>query len=131
MAMGRGSARPTNRADELHLDACVLQSLAILWAYCDLALDRLSVQVQRDLFFPVLVELDVHGLALVEFLEDDVDVDGRGEEVGHGGRAGAVARGLFTMQWGDVGAGARAGVEHQQLSAGPAAPACSGALSHP
>jgi hypothetical protein len=80
------TGRRTNCADELHLDARVLEALAILGPHRDLALDRLAIEVQRDLLFAVLVELDVDGGAVVEVLEDDVDVDGGGEEVGHGER---------------------------------------------
>jgi hypothetical protein len=76
----------TNGANELDLDACVLEALAILGSHRDLALDRLAVEVQGDLFLARLVELDVDGGAVIEVLEDNVDVDGGGEEVGHGGR---------------------------------------------
>jgi hypothetical protein len=69
----------------------VLEALAILGPHGDLALDRLAIEVQRHLLLAVLVELDVDGGAVVEVLEDDVDVDGGGEEVGHGGRAGPTA----------------------------------------
>lgn len=88
---GLGRAQRTNRADELHLDARVLQALAILGPYRDLALDRLAIQIQRHLLLAVLVELHIDRLALVEVLEDDVDVDGDAEEVGHGGRGAASA----------------------------------------
>jgi hypothetical protein len=64
----------------------VLQPLAILGPDRDLALDRLAVQIQRHLLFAALVELDVDGGAVVEVLEHYVDIDGGGEEVGHGGR---------------------------------------------
>jgi hypothetical protein len=79
----------TDGANELDLDARVLKALAILGSHRDLALDRLAIEVQRDLFFAGLVELDVNGGAVVEVLEDDVNIDGGGEEVGHSGRRGA------------------------------------------
>lgn len=52
--------RRTNGADELHLDARVLEPLAVLWPYRYRALDRLSVHIQRCLLAPVLVQLDIH-----------------------------------------------------------------------
>jgi hypothetical protein len=76
---------PTNGTDELHLDARVFQPLAILGSYRDLALDRFAIQIQRHLFFAVLVQLHIHGRAVVEVLEHNVDVDGGGEEVRHAG----------------------------------------------
>jgi hypothetical protein len=66
----------------LHLDACVLQSLAILWSNCYGTLDRLAVHVQGDALAAALVELDIDSLALIEVLENDVNVDGGGEEQG-------------------------------------------------
>jgi hypothetical protein len=77
--------QPTNRPNELHFDACVLQSLAILGSDCDLSLDRLAIEVQWHFLFAVLIELDIDGRAVVQVLEDNVDVDWCGEEVGHGG----------------------------------------------
>jgi hypothetical protein len=76
---------PTDGANELDLDARVLEALAILGPDGDLALDRLAIEVERDLLFAVLIELDVDGGAVIEVLEDNVDVDRGGEEVGHGG----------------------------------------------
>lgn len=73
----------TYRADELHLDARVLQPLAVLGPHRNGALDRLAVHVQRGLLAAVLVQLHVDHGALVGILEDDVDVDGRREEVRH------------------------------------------------
>jgi hypothetical protein len=61
----------------------VLQALAVLWPDCDGALDRLPVHVQRGLLAAVLVQLHVDHGALVGILQDDVDVDGRREEVRH------------------------------------------------
>ncbi|KAL8303673.1 hypothetical protein RB597_004906 [Gaeumannomyces tritici] len=78
-------------ADELHLDARVLQPLAVLGPHRHGALDRLAVHVERRLLAPVLVQLDVHHGPLVAVLEDDVDIDWRREEVRHGGRAGGAA----------------------------------------
>lgn len=72
----------TDCPDELHLDARVLQSLAILWSNRYGALDRLAVHVQGDALAAALVELDIDSLAFIEVLEDDVDVDGGGEEEG-------------------------------------------------
>lgn len=60
----------------------MLQSLAILWSNRYSALNRLAVHVQRDTLAAALVELDIDGLALIEVFEDDVDVDGGGEEQG-------------------------------------------------
>ena len=62
----------------------MLEALAIFGADGDLALDRLAIEVEGDLFLAVLVELDVDGGAVVEVLEDNVDVDRGGEEVRHG-----------------------------------------------
>ena len=73
----------TYRADELDLDARVFQSLAILWPHCDCTLDRFTIHVQRGLLAAVLVQLHVDHCALVGILQDDVDVDGRREEVRH------------------------------------------------
>lgn len=72
-------------ADELHLDARVLEALAVLGADRHGALDGLAVHVEGGLFAAVLVELDVDHGPVVGIFEDDVDVDGGGEEVGHGG----------------------------------------------
>lgn len=83
LACLRAGGRRTYRADELDLDAGVLQSLAVLWPDCDGALDRLAVHVQRGLLAAVLVQLHVDHCALVGILQDDVDVDGRREEVRH------------------------------------------------
>jgi hypothetical protein len=66
----------------LHLDACVLQSLAILWSNRYGALDRLAVHVQGDALPAALVKLDINSLALIEVVKNDVDVDGGGEEQG-------------------------------------------------
>jgi hypothetical protein len=60
----------------------MLQSLAILWSNRYGALDRLAVHVQGDALAAALVELDIDSLALIEVLENDVDVDGGGEEEG-------------------------------------------------
>ena len=85
---------PTNRPNELHFDARVLQSLAILGSDCDLPLDRLAIEVQWHFLLAVLIELDIDGRAVVQVLEDNVDVDRGGEEVGHGGDSatGTLAR---------------------------------------
>lgn len=63
----------------------MLQALAILGPYGDLALDRFAIEIQRHLLLAVLVELDINGGAVVEVLEHDVDVDRGGEEVRHAG----------------------------------------------
>lgn len=60
----------------------MLQSFAILWSNRHGALDRLAVHVQRDALAAALVELDIDSLTLVEVLENDIDVDGGGEEQG-------------------------------------------------
>lgn len=80
-------------ADELHLDAGVLEALAILGPYCDGALDRLAVHIQGRLLPPIFVELDVDHGALVGILEDDINVDGCREEIRH--VAGAPRAGQF------------------------------------
>jgi hypothetical protein len=74
----------TDGADELHLDARVLQPLAILGPHGDGAADGLAVHVQRHLFAAALVLLDVDHGAVVAVGEDDVDVDRGREEHGHG-----------------------------------------------
>ena len=66
----------------------MLQPLAILGPHGYLSLDRLAVEVQRHLFLAVLVQLDLDGGAVIEVFEDDVDVDGGGEEVRHGWEGG-------------------------------------------
>ena len=85
-------AQRTNCPNELHFDARVLQPLSILGPDGNLTLDRLAIQIQRDLLLAVLVKLHIDRLALVGFLEDDVDVYGGGEEVGHGGRRDCSAQ---------------------------------------
>ena len=85
---GRGwkkKAAHTYRADELHLDAGMLQPLAILGSHGDGALDRLAVPVQGRLFATVLVELDIDHGPVVCVLENDVDIDRSREEVRHDG----------------------------------------------
>lgn len=49
----------TNCANELHLDACVLQTFAILWPDRHCALDGLPVHVQGDPLAAAFVELDI------------------------------------------------------------------------
>jgi hypothetical protein len=83
--MLRGCRGPTDGADELHLDACVLQPLTVLGTHGDGAADRLAVHVQRHLFAAALVLLDVDHGAVVAVGEDDVDVDRGREEHGHDG----------------------------------------------
>ena len=78
----------TYRPDELHLDARVLEPLVVFRPYRDRPFDRLSIRVERCLLDPVLVELHVDRGPIVGVLEDDVDVHGSGEEVGHCGRMG-------------------------------------------
>jgi hypothetical protein len=75
----------TYRADELHLDASVLQSLAILWSDCHLSRYRLSIHIQGRFLAAVLVELDVHHLPVVRLIQDNVDIDRSREEVRHVG----------------------------------------------
>lgn len=83
MGEGRG---PTYCSNELHLDARVLQALAILGPDGNSSLHRLSVRIQRAFLFSVLVELDVDHLPLViGIIETDIDIEGGGEEVRHGG----------------------------------------------
>lgn len=82
---GRRACVRTNRANELHFDACMFYSLSILRSNGDGTLDGLSVHIKRNSFPATLVELDVDGLALIAIFEDDVDVDRGGEEEGgHG-----------------------------------------------
>jgi len=77
---------PTNRANELHLDARVLQALAILRSDRNSSLHCLAVGIQRAFLLPVLIELDVDHLPLiVGIVEADIDIEGGGEEVRHGG----------------------------------------------
>lgn len=72
----------TNRANKLHLDPRMFESLAILRSDGHGTLDGLAVHVQRDPLAAALVELDVDGLALIEVFEDHIDVDRCGEEEG-------------------------------------------------
>lgn len=65
----------------------MLQALPVLGPDCNCALDGLAIHVQRGLFAAVFVEFDVDHLPVVGIVEDDVDVDGGGEEVRHGGRS--------------------------------------------
>lgn len=64
----------------------MLQALPVLRPDSNCALDGLAIHVQRCLFAAVFVELDVDHLPVVGIVEDDVDVDGGGEEVRHRGR---------------------------------------------
>lgn len=64
-----------DRADELHLDASVLEALAVFRPDRDCAFDGFAVQVQWCFLASVLVQLDVYGWSLVRVFEDDVDVD--------------------------------------------------------
>lgn len=73
----------TNCPNELHFYPRVLQSLAIFGSNGDCALHRLAIHVQRDLFFPVLVEFNIDHSPLIGVLQDDVDVDRGGEEIRH------------------------------------------------
>lgn len=88
------------RADELDLDARVLEAFAVLGPHRHGALDRLAVHVQRRLFTAVLVKLDIDHGAVIRLVEDNVDVDGGREEVRHGGEANAAAipRCVFGMR---------------------------------
>src|SRR5579862_1837151 len=93
---------PTDGADELNLDPCVLQPLAILWPHRHSPLDRLPVHVERAFLSPALVELDVDHGPVVAVLEHNVDVDGRGEEVRHARGGGAVAGAEMVGVWRSV-----------------------------
>lgn len=75
----------TNSANELYFDPCVLQSLAILGSNRDSSPDRFPVHVQWCLFPSILLQLHVHHRFFIAILQDDVDIDRSGEEVGHGG----------------------------------------------
>ena len=75
----------TYGADEFHLDARVFEALAIFRTHSHGSLDGFAVSVEEDLFALVLVELHVDRRSVVGVFEDDVDVDGGGEEVGHRG----------------------------------------------
>ena len=74
----------TDGADEFHLDAGVFEAFAVLGTHGDGALDGFAVGVEEDLFPLVFLELHVDGGSVVGVFEHDVDVDGGGEEVGHG-----------------------------------------------
>jgi len=50
-----------DRANELHLDACVLEALAVFGPDSNRAFDGFAVEVQRRFLAPVLVQLDVYG----------------------------------------------------------------------
>lgn len=60
----------------------MLQSLAIFRPDRHGALDGLPVHVQGNPLTAALVELDIDGLAVIEIIEDNVDIDGGGEEEG-------------------------------------------------
>ena len=74
----------TDGADEFDLDAGVFEAFAVLGTHGDGALDGFAVGVEEDLFPLVFLELHVDGGSVVGVFEHDVDVDGGGEEVGHG-----------------------------------------------
>lgn len=79
----------TDRSNELHLDAGVLQSFSILGSDRHGTLDRLAIHVQRDPFATALVELDVDRLTVITVVENDVDIDGGGEEERRHGEEGS------------------------------------------
>jgi hypothetical protein len=90
---------PTNCADELNLDPCVLQPLAILRPHRHSSLDRLPVLVERAFLSSVLVELDIDHGPVIAVLEHNVDIDGRGEEVRHAHGGCAVAGAEMVGVW--------------------------------
>ena len=60
----------------------MLQSFPILGSNGHGTLDRLSIHIQRDPLATALVEFDIDRLAFIAVFEDDVNVDGGGEEEG-------------------------------------------------
>lgn len=60
----------------------MLQSLAIFRSDRHGTLDGLSVHEQGYPLAAVLVELDIDGLAIIQVIEDDIDIDRGGEEEG-------------------------------------------------
>lgn len=76
----------TNRANKLYLDPCVLQSLAIFGSNRDRSSDRLPIHVQWCFLPSILLQLQVHHCFFIAVFQDNVDIDGGGEEVGHGVR---------------------------------------------
>ena len=84
--MGATVEEHLNGAHELHLDAGVLQPLAIFRTDGDCALDSLAIEVERAFLSPGFVELDVYRRSLIGVLQDNVNVQGRREgEQGHDG----------------------------------------------
>lgn len=55
---------------------------AILGSDCNSSLHGLAIHVEGSLLSPVLIQLDIDGLAVVGIFENDVDIYRRGEEVG-------------------------------------------------
>lgn len=72
-------SRFTYCAHELHLDARVLQPLAIFGSDSHGSSHTLAIEVEGRLFPPVLVELHVYRLPVVGVLENNVDVQRRAE----------------------------------------------------
>lgn len=87
----------------------MLHPLAILGPDSHGALDRLPVHKQGRLLTSVLVELDVDHGPIIRVLEDDVDVDGVGEEVRHVGRVDVRRAGRRKMRKAEVGKSASMG----------------------
>ena len=61
----------------------MFEALAIFRTHCDSTLDGFTIGVEKHFFPLVFLELHVDSRPVVGVLEDDVDVDGGGEEVGH------------------------------------------------
>lgn len=59
----------------------MLESPSILGSNRDGPFDGFTIHVEWCLFPPVLVQLDIDGLAIVRILENDVDVDWSREKV--------------------------------------------------
>lgn len=94
----------TNQTDKLNFDPSVLQSPSILGSNRHGTFHRFPIEVQRCLFPPILVELDINSLTAVGVLQDDIDIDWGGEEErGHCGGEQKTTRVGVSMRLQGIG----------------------------